>query len=57
MIRNERQSGHIFFSTNPRCSNPYLPPEILDYIVDLLHNSPNALKECCLVSKSWIPRT
>ena len=38
-------------------SNPYLPPEILDYIVDLLHDNPKALKECCLVSKPWIPRT
>jgi len=38
-------------------SNPYLPPEILDYIVDLLHDNPNALQKCCLVSKSWIHRT
>ena len=38
-------------------SNPYLPPELLDHTVDLLHNDPEALKECCLVSKSWIPRT
>jgi len=41
-------------------SNPYrsyLPPEILDYIVDLLQDEREALKECCLVSKSWIPRT
>ena len=38
-------------------SSPYLPPEILDDIVDLLQDNPNALKGCCLVSKSWIPRT
>ena len=38
-------------------SNPHLPPEILDHIVDLLHDYPNALKACCLISKSWIPRT
>jgi len=38
-------------------SNPYIPPEILDYIVDLLRDNQNALKDCCLVSKSWIPRT
>jgi len=37
--------------------NPCLPPEILDCIVDLLHDNPNALKRCCLVSKSWTPRT
>lgn len=36
---------------------PNLPPEILDYIVDLLHKNPEALHRCCLVSKSWVPRT
>jgi len=38
-------------------SNPPLPPEILDYIADFLHNNKQALRECCLVSKSWISRT
>jgi len=38
-------------------SNPRLPREILDYAVDLLHDKPDALKQCCLVSKSWVPRT
>ena len=37
-------------------SNPYLPPETFDYIIDLLHDKPEALRECCLVSKSWLPR-
>ena len=37
-------------------SNPELPNELLDHIVDLLHDIPGALKTCCLVSKSWIPR-
>ena len=36
---------------------PHLPPEILDYIIDFLHDERDALKECCLVSKSWVPRT
>ena len=35
----------------------YLPPDILDYTIDLLHNEPETLKQCCLVSKSWVPRT
>ena len=34
-----------------------LPPEILDLIVDYLHNDPTTLKVCCVVDKSWIPRT
>ena len=37
-------------------SNPDLPPELLDHIVDLLHDDEEALKTCCLVSKSWISR-
>ena len=36
---------------------PYLPPELLDHIVDFLCDSNDTLKSCCLVSKSWIPRT
>jgi len=36
---------------------PYLPPELLDYTVDFLHNERETLKECCLVSKPWVPRT
>lgn len=36
---------------------PNLPSETVDCIIDLLHNEPKTLKACCLVSKSWIPRT
>ena len=35
----------------------HFPPEILDHIVDLLHDDPDALERCCLVSGSWVPRT
>ena len=38
-------------------NRPHLPPETLDYIVDLLHDEPETLERCCLVSKSWMPRT
>ncbi|KAF9644824.1 hypothetical protein BDM02DRAFT_843055 [Thelephora ganbajun] len=38
-------------------SDPHLPAEICDYIVDLLHNRPDTLGQCCLVSQSWVPRT
>jgi len=38
-------------------SDPRLPPEILDNVVDLLHDESDALKVCCLASKSWISRT
>ena len=33
------------------------PPEILDHIIDHLHDEPTTLKTCCLVSKSLVPRT
>jgi hypothetical protein len=33
-----------------------LPPEILDLILDHLHDEPTALKVCCLVSKPWVRR-
>ena len=38
-------------------SNHHLPPEMVDHTVDFLHDEPETLKQCCLVSKSWIPRT
>ena len=38
-------------------SNPSLPADLLDDVVDLLHDTPHALGNCCLVSKLWIPRT
>jgi len=34
-----------------------LPPELLDLIVDLLHDQPDALKACCAVSTSWVRRS
>jgi len=54
---DQRQSGLNSILTQATLMNPYLPPEILDYIVDLLHGEPEALKECCLVSTSWVSRT
>jgi hypothetical protein len=42
--------------TGTTMSAPRLPPEISDYIVDLLRNESETLRNCCLVSKSWVPR-
>jgi len=36
--------------------HPHLPQEIYDLIIDLLHDQPETLKQCCLVSASWISR-
>ena len=38
-------------------SHPHLPLELSDQVVDLLHDSRDTLKSCCLVSKSWVPRS
>ena len=38
-------------------STSSLHPELLDHIADHLHDKPATLRACCLVSKSWIPRT
>jgi hypothetical protein len=38
-------------------SDPPLPADVLDHVTDHLHDKPKTLKQCCLVSKSWIPRT
>jgi hypothetical protein len=37
-------------------SNSHLPAEMLDHVVDHLHDARDALRNCCLVSKSWVPR-
>ena len=41
----------------PNPHRSHLPLEILDLIIDLLHDKPETLKQCCVVSKSWVPRT
>ena len=36
--------------------SPYLPAELLDHVVDFLHDTVPALRNCSLVSKSLVPR-
>jgi hypothetical protein len=38
-------------------SQSHLPPEVIDYIIDLLRDDRKALGACCLVSKSWVHRS
>jgi hypothetical protein len=38
-------------------SSRHLPAEILDHIVNYLHDTEDVLRNCCLVSKSWVPHT
>jgi hypothetical protein len=50
----KKKTSRLAYPTMPRSP---LPQEISDYVVDLLHDERDALKTCCLVSRSWIPRT
>ena len=44
--------------TSSTMSNQHrLPQEICDHIIDLFQGDSEMLKRCCLVSKSWVPRT
>ena len=52
-----RQNGSLPSWLNSTMPNAHLPLETLDYIVDLLHDEPEILERCYLISKSWIPRT
>jgi len=54
---DQRQSGTFISCTKTTMSDSYLPREILDHIVDLLHDEQETLKQCCLVSKPWVPCT
>ena len=56
-LGNWRRGGRLYPSIKTAMSEPRLPQEIIDYIVDLLRNERGTLSQCCLVSKSWIPRT
>ena len=49
-----RQNGSFIPSGQTTMPDPHLPRETLDYIIDFLHIKPETLRECCLVSKSWI---
>src|ERR1700753_1806594 len=48
-------SGTEAFHLRAAMSSPRLPPEILDYIIDFLSDDSETLKQCCLVSKPWVP--
>lgn len=41
--------------THRMLPDPCFPAEITDSIIDLLHNEPETLRHCSLVSKSWVP--
>ena len=55
-IRQRQYEGRHLQSATTML-RPRFPAELLDQIVDHLHDTSDALKRCCLVSKSWVPRT
>ena len=52
----KRRNGCNSAVAETAMSNLHLPAEILDHIVDHLHDTEDTLRSCCLVSKSWIAR-
>jgi len=44
------------FSPETPMPDHRLPQEIIDYILDLLREESKTLKQCCLVSRLWVPR-
>ena len=50
-------NGSATFWMKTTMSILHLPPEMLDHIVDLRHDTEPVLRNCCLLSKSRIPRT
>ena len=50
------ENGRFILLAEITMPNPRLPRETLDYITDLLYDELETLRECCLVSKSWVPR-
>ena len=52
----KRQGGCYIVLAETSMSKPRLPEELLDHIVDFLHDEEYALKNCSLVSKPWISR-
>jgi len=64
MILAERAPDRVgYYNSCVGTTMSNLPCELLDHIVDLLYNSqtfgriPPELRDCSLVSKSWVPRT
>jgi len=51
---SERMLYHSFWAETTMQN---LPNELLNHIADFLRDSQAPLRNCCLVSKSWIPRT
>ena len=53
----KRTLHHFTIRTKTTMPIPHLPVELLEHVVNHLHNTKHALRNCCLVSKSWVPRT
>jgi len=55
--KQQEKKTSIKRQTATTMSSPPLLPELLDIVTDHLHDTEDALRNCCLVSKSWILRT
>jgi hypothetical protein len=53
----DRVETNLSLTQTTMSKRRWFPPEILDYTIDLLNDDPKTLRHCCLVTKSWVPRT
>ena len=52
--RSSTDSFDLSHSPSPPMSS-YIPPELIDQIIDYLHNDPKSLNACALTAKDWLP--
>jgi hypothetical protein len=57
-VKKEWVPSHVFCALDQTAmSNPSIPQETWDHILDFFHGESKTLQQCCLVSKSWVPRS
>lgn len=52
-----RPESRLQLDQSHHMSDLHIPQEICERIIDLLYDQPRTLRQCCLVSRSWVPRT
>jgi len=54
---HNRRSANLLNRTFAMCLRSYMPPfpsELIDYIIDYLHDSPSTLRVCACVCRAWV---
>lgn len=54
---SDSDDGDDIMKPRRRCIAHYLPPELIDMVIDFLHNDRPSLLACSLVCRSWLPES